>query len=217
MRQLLTLTAILGVLAGCASGGGGIRISQPVEATPSLPPSSSASVQALYESGRDSEVVSRAAAPSVPSDDVWFGAQSLLRVGQRGEAVEQFRRLRDTAQSDAFRRAAEVALARLSEQPDALQIAQDAAAAFPSDPFVQFEAGIMFSFQGDAAQAALAFDAALTASPTLAYAHYHAGLNYSRADRPDMTVTRFETFIRLAPSAPERPQVESILRTARGR
>jgi hypothetical protein len=27
----------------------------------------------------------------------------------------------------------------------------------------------------------------------------------------------FETFIRLAPNAPERPEVESILRTVRGR
>ncbi|MEQ1760187.1 MAG: hypothetical protein ABL986_17865 [Vicinamibacterales bacterium] len=216
MRHLLTLGAAVVVLAGCASGGGGIRINQPVEATPSAP-ASSAPVQVLFESGRDAEVVSRTSSPSVPSDDVWFGAQSLLRVGQRAEAIEQFRRLRDTAQSDGFRRAADVALARLNDQPDALSIAQEAAAASPNDPFVQFEAGIVFSFRGDHAQAARAFDAAVNASPMLAYAYYHSGLAYGQIERPDMTITRLEVFVRLAPLAPERPQVESILRSARGR
>ncbi len=197
-------------LFGCASGGA-VRINQPLGATP---PASS--VQALYESGRDDEVVSRAAAPSVRSADVWFGAQSLLRVGQRAEATEQFRRLRDTAESDEFRRAAEVAMARLENQPDQLQIARDAAGASPTDAFVQFEAGVTLAMQGEFAAGAQAFDAAIGASPMLAYAYYQAGLAYNRADRPDLTIARFETFVRLAPSAPERGQVESILRTARG-
>jgi len=204
------LIAIGIVLCGCASGGP-VRISQPVGVTP---PSSS--VQALYEAGRDNEVLSRTASPSIPSEEVWFGAQSLLRVGQRAEATEQFRRLRDTAESEAFRRVADVALARLGNQSDALQIAQAASSEFPGDAFVQFEVGVTLAIQGDMAAAAIAFDAATSASPTFAYAYYQAGLAYSRVNRQDLMVARFETFVRLAPSAPERAQVESVLRTTRG-
>ena len=70
---------------------------------------------------------------------------------------------------------------------------------------------------GDYAPAARAFDAATDANPRLAYAYYHAGLAYGRINRPDLTAIRFDMFLRLAPDAPERPQLESILRTMRGR
>ena len=88
---------------------------------------------------------------------------------------------------------------------------------FPIDPVVQFEAGLTFAVLGTQDAAARSFDAATEAAPLLAYAYYQAGLAYSKLERPDLTVTRFETFVRLAPAAPERPQVESILRAARGR
>ena len=211
MRPLTTLIVTAVVLSGCASGGGSVRVNQPTAAPPS------ASIQALYEAGRDVEAVSRAASPAVRSEEIWFGAQSLLRMGQRAEASEQFRRLAETADSDGFKRAAEVARARLGGQPDALQVAQAAAAEYPSDAFVQFEAGMTMALQGDVGAGAQAFDAATSASPAFAYAYYQAGLAHSRLDRPDLTIARFETFIRLAPSAPERSQVETILRTARSR
>lgn len=211
LMNLWLLSALL-LVAACASGGGPVRVNQPLGATP---PASS--VQALFESGRDDEAASRAAAPAVSSEDVWYGAQSLLRMGQRAEAIQQFTRLRDTAASPAFRRAAEIGLARINEQPDAVGLAQAGAAEFPTEAHVQFEAGITLALQGDMAAAARAFDAAINASPMLAYAYYQAGIAYSRLDRADLTVSRFEAFVRLAPSAPERPQVEGILRTARGR
>jgi tetratricopeptide (TPR) repeat protein len=210
MNLPLRLVLLTSLLAGCASAPA--RVNAPLGG----PPPSGASVQALYESGRDDEVVSRTASPSVGSEDVWFGAQSLLRVGQQAGAQEQFRRLRDSAQSDAFRRAAEVALARVGNQADAGEVARAAVAAFPGDPFVQFEAGVTLALQGDMAGAAAAFDTALNASPMMAYAYYQSGLAYNRLNRPDLTIARFESFVRLAPAAPERAQVESVLRTARG-
>lgn len=64
------------------------------------------------------------------------------------------------------------------------------------------------------AAAAKAFDQCIAADPMQAYSYYHAGLAYYEIDRPDLMAARFETFIRLAPDAPERPQVEAILKTA---
>ena len=204
------LMLLLSLGAGCASAPA--RVNAPLGG----PPPSASSVQQLYESGRDDEVVSRTVSSSVGSEEIWFGAQSFLRVGQQTGAQEQFRRLRDTAQSEGFRRAAEIALARVGGQADAAELARTAAAAFPGDAFVQFEAGVSFALQGDMAGAAAAFDAALNASPMMAYAYYQSGLAYNRLNRSDLTIARFEAFVRLAPAAPERPQVETVLRSARG-
>jgi tetratricopeptide (TPR) repeat protein len=67
------------------------------------------------------------------------------------------------------------------------------------------------------AAAAAAFDECIKAHPADAYTYYRAGLAYYEINRADLMVNRFESFVRLAPDAPERPEVESILRTARGR
>ena len=40
---------------------------------------------------------------------------------------------------------------------------------------------------------------------------------YDRLNRSDLMIARLEMFERLAPEAPERPEVTSILQTVRGR
>lgn len=67
------------------------------------------------------------------------------------------------------------------------------------------------------AEAAEQFDRCAAADPTRAYAYYRAGLAYYEIRRTAIMVERFEQFVRLAPEAPERAQVESILNTVRGR
>ena len=51
----------------------------------------------------------------------------------------------------------------------------------------------------------------------LAYAHYYAGHSYYETGRIDLMASFFESFLKLAPDAPERTSVESIMRTVRGR
>ena len=51
----------------------------------------------------------------------------------------------------------------------------------------------------------------------MAYAHYHAGMNFYEAKQVAQMAVYFENFLKLAPNAPERPAVESIMRTIRGR
>jgi tetratricopeptide (TPR) repeat protein len=65
--------------------------------------------------------------------------------------------------------------------------------------------------------AAQEFDRVAELSNTNAYAHYYAGLAYSRLNRPDRMANHFELFLKLAPDAPERPEVMQIMRTVRGR
>jgi tetratricopeptide (TPR) repeat protein len=110
---------------------------------------------------------------------------------------------------------AQLALALLADDPAALEAARAAAGAFPADPYVQFEAGLASARRDDFAAAAQAFDRCADARPRFAYAYYHAALAYARLDRNDLAVVRLETFQRLAPQAPERPEVEALLRTVR--
>jgi tetratricopeptide (TPR) repeat protein len=79
------------------------------------------------------------------------------------------------------------------------------------------EPGVAAFDRREFAAAAAAFDQCINAHPADAYTYYRAGLAYYEINRLDLMVTRFESFVRLAPDAPERPEVESILRTARAR
>ncbi len=50
-----------------------------------------------------------------------------------------------------------------------------------------------------------------------AYAHYYGGMMHYRANRVDRMAVHFEQFLKLAPEAPERPEVLSIMRTLQSR
>jgi tetratricopeptide (TPR) repeat protein len=63
--------------------------------------------------------------------------------------------------------------------------------------------------------AARDLEAALKESPDTVYAHYYAGLAYNGLRQPDRMVNHFQSFLRLAPSAPEGKRVESLLRSVR--
>lgn len=67
------------------------------------------------------------------------------------------------------------------------------------------------------AAAAEWLDRCIEADPTQVYAYYDAGMAYREIQRIDLMTIRLERFLQLAPEAPERPRVEAILRSARGR
>ena len=81
----------------------------------------------------------------------------------------------------------------------------------------QYQLGMVLDARGDNPGAAEAFARATEANPQMAYAHYYAGMNFYEAKRVDRMAVYFENFLKLAPNAPERPAVESIMRTIRGR
>ena len=82
---------------------------------------------------------------------------------------------------------------------------------------MQYQLGLAHLRRHDISVAAQAFDRCTQADPWFAYAYYSGGIAYDRLNRTDLAIARLETFERLAPEAPERPEVVSILRTVRGR
>lgn len=206
---------LLVIAAGC--GGSGRRpIATPGNTPPAAAGSPASSVQGLYESGRYREVLN-AVGTGGEAEAVWFAAQSSLRLGLRDEAASQFARLGQVGATPAWQAVADIALALVNDDAQAIDRARAAAAGIPADRFVQFMLGLAHSRRNDFAAATQAFDQCAAADPRFAYAYYNAGLAYDRLGRTDLAISRFETFQRLAPGAPELPEVAAILRTVRGR
>ena len=106
---------------------------------------------------------------------------------------------------------------------NAANAAQAAAAGAPPDPAVQirdfhafYQLGLARSRRDDWQGAFDAFDRSATLNPGFAYAHYYAGMAASRIQRLDRVGISLEQFLQLAPNAPERPAVMSVLQALRG-
>ena len=107
----------------------------------------------------------------------------------------------------AWQVVSDLAQALLRDNPEEIDRARETAAAFPADPFVQYQLGLAHARRNDMTAAAQAFDRCTQADPRFAYAYYSGGLAYDRLNRSDLAIARLEMFERLAPEAPERPEV----------
>lgn len=175
-------------------------------------------MQSLFEAGRYADVVGTvAAAPEGQArpEDIWLAFMSDVKLARQADARDLLSRLA-SGSDEAWHVVARLALALLDGNVEELQRATAAAEAYPSHPFVQCQLGLAHTNRNNFTEAARAFDRCVDANPGFAYAYYFGGLAYDRLERADLTADRLETFLRLAPDAPERPAVESILRTIRG-
>lgn len=183
------------------------------QATPDL-----ATVRGWFEAGQHEQVaavsLTDASAPGV----VYLVAQSHDRLGRAAEARAVYTRLAGRPQTDPWHfigRSGE--LLADNQVTEAVDTARQAVGLTPTMAEAQFQVGLAEAQRRNYAQAATAFEASIAQDPMAAYAHYYAGLSYYRAERIDLMAKFFESFLTLAPSAPERTQVESIMRTVRGR
>jgi tetratricopeptide (TPR) repeat protein len=88
-------------------------------------------------------------------------------------------------------------------------------AAQGDNPEVYYLRGRVASGRKDYAAAAPDFEKAIELNPRHAYAYYYAGIAYNSLKRRDKTVQYFNTFLKLAPDAPEAEKVQSLLRALR--
>ncbi|MCA1586365.1 MAG: hypothetical protein LC791_16885, partial [Acidobacteria bacterium] len=84
------------------------------------------------------------------------------------------------------------------------------------NPYAQYELGMAVAKQDDHGRAADAFARAAELKSDFAYAHYYAGLEYHRAKQMGKAGDHFRAFLELAPNAPERGAVTSLMRSLRG-
>ncbi|MBI3050402.1 MAG: tetratricopeptide repeat protein [Acidobacteria bacterium] len=176
-----------------------------------------AEVRRMFEAGRFQQVVESAGDTAVPAV-IYTAAQSHQKLGATGEARAAYEQLAARGQDDPWHFIGLSGRQLLDEQTAAaLESARRAVALAPQLADAHYQLGLVQAKREDWRAAAEAFDRAAELNPAIAYAHYYGGLMHYRAGRPDRMAIHFEQFLKLAPEAPERPEVLQIMRTVRGR
>ena len=173
--------------------------------------------QQLFEAGQDEAAL--AAAAEVPGDPAgaYLAGQVRLRMNQPAEAAQEFQRVAGQA-DPAWQAVGQSATALAGgDLHAALDAGTRAVATAPGSFHANYQLGLVKAKMNDWAGAADAFGQAANINPTFAYAHYYAGIANSRIKRADLTAEHLDRFLKLAPMAPERPAVESLMKTLRGR
>lgn len=168
-----------------------------------------------FESGKYQAVVEQTAADGSPGAQYLKGLAH-LKLNQPDQAKEAFRRL--AGADEAWKSVGESAIALVDgNQDQAVEEARSAVARNGGLAEAQYQLGVALEAKRERAAAADAFVKATQANPQMAYAHYYAAMNFYEAKQVAQMAVYFENFLKLAPNAPERPAVESIMRTIRGR
>ena len=214
--------------------------------TQQVAPPTAAQIQQWFEAGQYERVVQEAAQLVDPLV-VYLAGSSHERLDHPEEARQAYQQLIARGETDPWAligRSASVLVTAGDAQPtpeameSAQLVAQQAVTMLNPAPgtagvpaaqstpvasaratlaFAQFQLGAVHGYKENYVEAAAAFDEAATLNPAFAYAHYYAGLAYSRIDRTDQMALRFERFLQLAPRAPEASLVQSLMRSVRGR
>ncbi|HXW07824.1 MAG TPA: tetratricopeptide repeat protein [Vicinamibacterales bacterium] len=173
----------------------------------------------LFEAGKYQEVIdSVRSRPDAPQGHVYLRALAHRKLDQNDDAKQAFGSLATADEGSAWREIGNSGTALVEGNLDAAQAAARKAVEIDANSAqAHFQLGLVESARDDHAQAAEAFARAAELDPQMAYAHYEAGMSFYKTKRIDRMAVYFENFLRLAPEAPERPAVQSIMRTVRGR
>jgi tetratricopeptide (TPR) repeat protein len=176
-----------------------------------------AQIQRLFEAGRFQQVVA-SSTPDSPPDVLYMTAQSQQKMGAADQAAQTFSLLAERPEGDPWRFIGLSGRQMVEGNVDAaVATARQAVATAPELPAAHFQLGLALARQQQWPEAADVFEAAIQREPGNAYAHYYAGMMHYRANRIDLMAVHFEQFLKLAPEAPERPEVLSIMKTLRAR
>jgi tetratricopeptide (TPR) repeat protein len=231
MKTLSTTATMIAVAAAALSG----QVASDVQ-----PPMPVSAVQRAFEAGQYAQALKLVAEARGRDEmagpaDTFLVAHIHLKRSQNDAAAGEFNRLIESG-DDIWRQVGESSNAFITQNFEhALAVSTQAVAqinernsqagdqAPAPDPGARmrdfaafYQLGIVKARLEDWSGAVEAFERAVTLNPSFAYAHYYAGLAHSRLRRPDQTAAHFEVFLKLAPMAPERGAVMSIMRTLRG-
>jgi tetratricopeptide (TPR) repeat protein len=234
--KTLSITATMIAVAAATLGG--------QVAPDAQPPMPVSAVQRAFEAGQYDQALRLVAEARTRDEmagpaDTFLVAHIHLKRSQNDAAAGEFNRMIESG-DDTWRQVGESSNAFITQNFEhALAVSTQAVAQInernsqaaaeaggqipPQDPGARmrdfaafYQLGIVKARLEDWSGAVEAFERAVTLNPSFAYAHYYAGLAHSRMRRPDQTAAHFEVFLKLAPMAPERGAVMSIMRTLRG-
>ena len=169
-----------------------------------------------FDAGQYQQVISSAGNADDPRV-VYLVAMSHQKLRHTDDARRVYEQLGSRPDSDPWHGIGQSAAAILSSDAGgAVQAADQAVANGGSLAEAHYQRGLALAAKQDMAGAAAALEKATELDPRWAYAHYYAGIAYSKVKRVDLTASHFQTFLKLAPQAPERGEVQSIMKTLGG-
>jgi tetratricopeptide (TPR) repeat protein len=167
----------------------------------------------LFEAGKYQAAIDKSAGDASPASQYLKGL-SFLKLNNAAGAKDAFGKI---GGDEAWQSVGQSAIALTDNNREAaLASARNAVAKNGGLAEGQYQLGLVLEATGDHGGAADAFVKATQINPQMAYAHYYAGMSFYETKRIDQMSVYFENFLKLAPNAPERPAVESIMRTVRG-
>jgi tetratricopeptide (TPR) repeat protein len=174
-------------------------------------------VQKLFEAGEYQRVVD-AAQPDGDPAVLYTAAQSHQKLGENDQALQTYGALASRDEGDVWHFIGLSAQQLMQDDTEgAVASARQAVAMNGGMAEAHYQLGLVLAKRQEWQAAATEFDRVTEINPSNAYAHYYGGLMHYRASRPDRMANHFEQFLKLAPDAPERPEVTQIMKTVRGR
>lgn len=191
-----------------------------VVATLTAVPSSAQTAQALFEKGAYDEAVQRVAAERTAgnADPVaaYLAGHALVKLDRGQDARAEFARLSDGG-DETWRAIGQSAIALLDNALDeAASEGRKAREVGSESGFAFYQAGLVHIRRNEFNDAAQALGRAAELMPDFAYAHYYAGVAHQREKRYTTMAQHFQNFLRLAPDAPEKRQVQLALSSLKG-
>jgi tetratricopeptide (TPR) repeat protein len=178
------------------------------------------SAQRLLERGAYAEAVQRVdterqAGNNDPSSTYLMG-QALLKLDRDQDARGEFAKLSNGG-DEAWKAVGQSAIALLDNNLDeAVNEGRRARDVNGDLGFAHYQLGLALIRHNQFDEAAQALDRSAELMPEFAYAHYNAGVAHQRAKRFSRMAEHFQVFLKLAPDAPERRQVQLALTSLRG-
>lgn len=178
-----------------------------------------ASPQKLFESGKYQEAIDKVKSrPDAPPEQIYVRALAHRKLGQNDEARQAFDALARAPEGNVWKEIGRSGTAFVAgDLAGAQAAARKAVEINGQSAHARYQLGVVESARDDQPQAADAFAKAAELDPQMAYAHYEAGMAFYKVKRVDRMAVYFENFLKLAPDAPEKAAVQSIMRTVRGR
>jgi tetratricopeptide (TPR) repeat protein len=177
----------------------------------------SSQVLKLFEAGQYQRVVDSAQPGGDPAV-LYTAAQSHQKLGENDRAIETYGALASRDESDIWHFIGLSGQQLVQDDVEgALASARHAVEMDGGMAEAHYQLGLVLAKRQEWPAAAAEFERVTDINPSNAYAQYYGGLMQYRANRPDRMANHFEQFLKLAPDAPERPEVTQIMRTVRGR
>ena len=175
--------------------------------------------QQLFESGKYQDAIDKIKSNAdAPPEQIYMRALAHRKLNQNDEAKEALGPLAAKEEGSAWREVGHSAIAQIDgDLTAAAEAARKAVEIDGNLAEARYQLGLVESARNNQQQAAEAFAKAAELNPQMAYAHYEAGMAFYKIKRVDRMAVSFENFLKLAPNAPEKPAVQSIMRTVRGK